>query len=404
MHTSNLHPYFPLLTHYSSCVAQMAKSSRIFHQGERVELDVLAIAHGGETIARLDGWVFFLKYAIPGEKVVAEITQIGKNFHRAEAIEIINASPDRIAPACRYFHPGGCGGCDFQHISLERQRQLKSEVITEQFQRVAKINITVPVVEVPIDSSSGMHYRTRLTLHINHSGVAGFLKGRSHEVFPIDECVVAAQSVQLEGVLAKNYSGINELQIPDHTRIEQVFIRGKSYAFQVSRESFWQGHIKAAEVLGEAALNIIEPKVGERALDLYGGVGLFGKILADHGAQVDIIESSAAAVKDGLVNIKDYPNARYHHGDVAKRLSEIDSADVVLLDPPRSGADFDVLKKIAALKPRIICYISCDPASLARDCARLAELGYEIASTSAYDLFPQTAHIECVFSFKRVIS
>ena len=162
--------------------------------------------------------------------------------------------------------------------------------------------------------------------------------------------------------------------------------------------------MRAAEVLGAAALDILQPQPGELALDLYGGVGLFGTLLADYGAQVDIIESNVAAVRDGQSNLKEFPNVRYHLGDVAKKISEIERADIVLLDPPRSGADFAVLKKIAALNPRMICYISCDPASLARDCARLAELGYEIASASAYDLFPQTAHIECVFSFKRVIS
>lgn len=385
-------------------MAEVAKSSRRFNLGERVELEVSAIAHGGESVARLDGWVFFLRYAIPGERVIAEITQVGKSFHRANAVEIIAASPDRITPACRYFHPGGCGGCDFQHITLERQRQLKSEVISEQFKRVAKMELTIPVFEVITASEPGSRYRTRLTLHINHDGRAGFHKVRSHEVLPIEDCLVVAENVDAKTLLARTYSGVSELPIPDQTRIEQVSIAGRNYQFQVSRESFWQGHIKAAEVLGAAALAILQPKLGERALDLYGGVGLFGKILADYGAHVDIIESSAAAVRDGQFNLKEYPTARYHHGDVGKKISEIESADIVVLDPPRSGAEFAVLQKIAALNPRMICYISCDPASLARDCARLAELGYQIASASAYDLFPQTAHIECVFSFKRVIS
>ncbi len=388
-------------------MAEVARSSRRFRVGERLELAVSAIAHGGESIARFDGWVFFVRYAIPGEQIIAEITQVGKSFHRADAVEIITPSPDRTRPRCQYFHPGGCGGCDFQHITLNRQRELKSQVITEQFKRVAKIDLSIPVAPViglAHENEPGFHYRTRLSLHINDDGRAGFHKARSHEVLPINECVVVAENLQLKEVLAKSYVGISQVHIPDQMRTEQVVIRGKSYQFQVSRESFWQGHVKAAEVLGQAALDILQPGSGERALDLYGGVGLFGKLLADYGAQVEIIESSESAVRDGIANLRDFPNARYHHGDVAQKIDEIDSADIVLLDPPRSGAEFEVLRKIATLDPRAICYISCDPASLARDCARLGELGYEIDSASAYDLFPQTAHIECVFSFRRVIS
>ena len=382
----------------------MAKSSRRFTPGERVELEVSAIAHGGESIARLDGWVFFLRYAIPGERVIAQITQVGKSFHRADAIEILEASSDRITPACEYFHPGGCGGCDFHHISLSRQRQLKSRVIAEQFQRLAKIAIDIPVAEVPIDSNSGTRYRTRATLHIDKSGRAGFLKNRSHDVEAISDCVVIAESTGIKDILAKAYAGITELQIPDEVRIEKISVRGQDFEFRVSSESFWQGHIKAAELLATRALEILAPQPGDHALDLYGGVGLFGKVLAAHGANVEIIEASESAVRDGKFNLREYPNARYHEGAVEREIQSIDRADIVLLDPPRSGAEREVLEKITALTPRTICYISCDPASLARDTARLHELGYEVASASAYDLFPQTAHIECVFAFTRVIS
>jgi tRNA/tmRNA/rRNA uracil-C5-methylase (TrmA/RlmC/RlmD family) len=385
-------------------VADIAKSLRRFAQGERVELEVSALAHGGETIARRDGWVFFLRYAIPGERVLAEITQVGKSFHRADAIEILAPAPDRITPACEYFHAGGCGGCDFHHISLSRQRELKSQVITEQLQRVAKMTIEVPVEEVFLDGHSGARYRTRATIHIDSSGRAGFLKNRSHEVQPISDCVVVAEHLGIKNVLAKRYSGITELHIPDEVRTEKIQVRGKEYQFKVSSESFWQGHLKAAELLATRALEILHPRPGEHALDLYGGVGLFGKVLAAHGAEVEIIEASASAVRDGRFNLRDYPNAHYHEGAVEEEIQRIERADLVLLDPPRGGAEGEVLEKIAALTPRTICYISCDPASLARDAARLGERGYEIASASAYDLFPQTAHIECVFAFSRVIS
>lgn len=385
-------------------MANKAVSSRKFHPGERVELTITGIAHGGESVARLDGWVFFVRYAIPGEQVIAEITQLGKSFHRADAMEIITPSMDRVTTACSYFHPNGCGGCDFQHISLKRQRELKAQVITEQFKRMAKMDIDVPVQEVIISPDSGARYRGRLSLHIDSQGRAGFHKARSHEVLPIADCLVASEKLELVSVLSKKYPGIKELNIPDEARIEEISVRGKKYSYRVSRESFWQGHVRAAEVLGSAALEILEPQAGERALDLYGGVGLFGKLIADYGAQVDIIESSTPAVRDGIFNLREYENARYHEGDVAKVIQSIDRADIVLLDPPRSGAEPEVLTKIASLAPRKICYISCDPASLARDCQRLSELGYTPVATAAFDLFPQTAHIECVFAFERVIS
>lgn len=382
----------------------MALSSREFRPGERVELAITGIAHGGETIARLDGWVFFIRYGIPGERVIAEITQVGKSFHRADVIEIVEPSKDRITPACEYFHPGGCGGCDFQHIRLERQRALKSQVITEQFARVAKIDITVPVQEVALARDPGAHYRGRMTLHVDSEGRAGFHRARSHQILPITNCLVASENLEIQRVLAKRYVGATQLELPNEVRNEEITVRGKRYSYRVSRESFWQGHIRAAEVLGAAALDSLQPIAGERALDLYGGVGLFGKLLADYGAQVEIIESSPSAVRDGRVNLREFATARYHEGEVETEIHTIDHADIVLLDPPRSGAELNVLQKIATLSPRRICYISCDPASLARDCHRLAQLGYSIVSASAFDLFPQTAHIECVFTFERVIS
>ena len=385
-------------------MAHSAKSSRTFSLGEKVELAVDGIAHGGESVARLDGWVFFLRYAIPGERVIAQITELGKSFHRADAIEIIHPSPDRVAPACRYFHPGGCGGCDFQHITLERQRQLKSQVITEQFQRVAKMQVSIPVQEVQLPGGSGEKYRGRLSLHVNRSGRAGFRKYRSHEVFPIEECIVASEKLEISKVLAKRYSDIERLALPDEIRTEEITVNNKRYHYRVSRESFWQGHVRAAEVLGAAALDAIQPKKGERIIDLYGGVGLFGKLFADAGALVEIIESSKSAIADARFNLREFIGITFRQGDVTTEIMKIHQADVVLLDPPRSGAEPQVLEKIARLNPRLICYISCDPASLARDSARLAHLGYGIGDSWAYDLFPQTAHIECLFTFKPVIS
>ena len=382
----------------------MAKSSRTFSLGEQVELDIDGIAHGGESVARLDGWVFFIRHAIPGERVLVQITEVGKSFHRADAVEIIDASPDRITPACSYFHPGGCGGCDFHHISLQRQRDLKSQVISEQFQRVAKMEISVPVREVSLSENSGARYRGRLTLHVDKSGQAGFLKNRSHDVFPISDCVVASEKLELHKVLAKRYSGIDQLALPDDVRTEEISIHGTTHRYRVSQESFWQGHVRAAEVLGEAAVNSLQPRAEEYALDLYGGVGLFAKLLAHARARVSIIESSATAIADAKFNLREFSDVSFYEGDVAKEMKNIARADIVLLDPPRSGAELAVLDRIVALAPRRICYISCDPASLARDSQRLAERGYQIAESAAYDLFPQTAHIECVFTFEPVIS
>lgn len=382
----------------------MAKSLRTFSLGEQVELDIDGIAHGGESVARLDGWVFFIRHAIPGERVLVQITEVGKSFHRADAVEIIDASPDRITPACSYFHPGGCGGCDFHHISLQRQRDLKSQVISEQFQRVAKMEISVPVREVSLSENSGARYRGRLTLHVDKSGQAGFLKNRSHDVFPISDCVVASEKLELHKVLAKRYSGIDQLALPDDVRTEEISIHGTTHRYRVSQESFWQGHVRAAEVLGEAAVNSLQPRAEEYALDLYGGVGLFAKLLAHARARVSIIESSATAIADAKFNLREFSDVSFYEGDVAKEMKNIARADIVLLDPPRSGAELAVLDRIVALAPRRICYISCDPASLARDSQRLAERGYQIAESAAYDLFPQTAHIECVFTFEPVIS
>lgn len=386
--------------------------------GERHTVLIEKVAHGGHFIARHEGQVFFVRHAIPGETVEVEITSSGSSFLRADVVSVIDASMDRVTPPCQYAHPGGCGGCDFQHISLARQRNLKAEVIKEQFRRLAKMEIDVTVEEV----SGPFHWRTRMTGATDESGKIGFYATRSHKVIPVAECLIAADAVKFPELAQRIWPAQSRVEISVSSEgVRSIAlaaaIRGSKarltqgpqilkesvygHELEVSQASFWQGHELAPETLTGAIQDYVH--AGEHLLDLYGGVGLFTAALIDQigeTGRIDLIESSRSATADAARNFAQVPQVRVLTGDVLAELSKIDRADVVLLDPPREGAGRAVLGKIAAFGPRSIIYVACDPAALARDTAYLADLGFRLVALRAFDLFPMTHHVECVARFE----
>lgn len=388
-----------------------------FTVGERHTVTIEKVAHGGHFIARHEGQVIFVRHAIPGESVEVEITSTGSSFVRADAIRIIEPSPDRVTPPCPFSHPGGCGGCDFQHISVERQRALKADVIREQFSRIARREITVTVEEI----GEPLHWRTRLSCATNVEGRIGFYASRTHSVIPVEDCIIAATSINFPELAKRRWpaqsrieisassSGSRSIAIADARRdskarmtdgeaISREEVAG--HQLQVSQASFWQSHEIAPEVLSSAVREFV--REGDDVLDLYGGVGLFAAALIDlvgPEGSIELIESSSSAISDARRNFADFPNVRIHSGDVSRLLAKVDRAQVVVLDPPRDGAGRDVIVKITALAPRAIVYVACDPAALARDTVYLEENGFELAQLRAYDLFPMTHHVECVAYF-----
>jgi tRNA/tmRNA/rRNA uracil-C5-methylase (TrmA/RlmC/RlmD family) len=385
--------------------------------GDIFETEIEKVAHGGHFIARHEGAVFFIRHGIPGEKCRVVITSIGSSFNRGDVVEVLTPSPDRVSPPCSYAHRSGCGGCDFQHISMARQRQLKSDVITEQFARIAKMELRIEVEEV----SPALGWRTRSIATTNNVGRLGFYGARSHRVVAIDDCIIMAGDMKMPELAARTWKADVRIEIAlssmkernialatkeskarltegNQTLHEEVM--GK--VLEVSQDSFWQSNASAAATLTRAVLDYAEIRNGDHVLDLYGGVGLFTSVMVDivgiDGA-IDLIEGSKSATGDAARNFAKNPNVKIATGDVAHHLPRITSADVVVLDPPREGAGKTVVSEILRLTPRRVVYVACDPAALARDTGYFLEKGYTLSTIRAFDLFPMTHHIECVALF-----
>lgn len=337
-------------------------------------------------VARVDSVVIFVRHALPGELVLVEITGIAKRFLRGDAVEVLEASPDRVAAPCPLAHPDGCGGCDFQHVSLPAQRRLKAAVVAEQLHRLAGLDLDVQVEEVP-GSPDGLGWRTRMQYVPLPGGGRGLRKHHSHDVVPVERCLIEAPGarVQLVGEAAS-----------DATVVETVRHR----SFEVAADGFWQVDPEAPETLLACVLELLAPRPGERAADLYAGVGLFSAFLAEavgERGRVLSIEGDRRAGDLAKRNLADLRNTTVRTGRVDRVLNELDTmADVVVLDPPREGARKAVVDLVVDLAPRAIAYVACDPAALARDLSYFAERGYQLSVLRSFDLFPMTHHVECV--------
>jgi tRNA/tmRNA/rRNA uracil-C5-methylase (TrmA/RlmC/RlmD family) len=387
--------------------------------GRRFEVEVGPVAHGGHCVAREEGRVVFVRHALPGERVVVEVTEDrGGSFCRADAVSVLRAAPGRVPPPCPLAVPGGCGGCDWQHASGVEQRALKGFVVEEQLRRLAGIARAVRVEELP---GGLLHWRTRTRLAVDESGRAGFHPHRSHRVIPVDDCPIAAPGT-VDMVAGRSWKPGAELEITldalSSTHIRSVVsqrptrVAGDGVAveraarreWRLDPHGFWQVHPDAADVLAEVVGEWAALDPGSCAWDLYSGAGLFAAVLASQvGPQgtVVAVESVAAAAENAADNMADLPQVRVFRGRVERVLGapDLPAPSVVVLDPPRKGAGHTVLDAITTRGPARIVYVACDPAALARDVATLAGLGYGLDKLRAFDTFPMTHHVECVALF-----
>ena len=427
--------------------------------GQLVELEVGEAAQGGWCVAREpEGRVVLVRHTLPGERVVARLTEETARFARAEATAILEASPDRVEPPCPQARPGGCGGCDWQHASLAAQRRLKAAVVAQQLRRIAGLEREVTVEPLPGDED-GLGWRTRVRFAVRTDGLAGLRQHRSHSIIDVGTCPIAHPLVNEIGITGRRWAGAESVAavtspgtsqqavvvtparaprrrrpagraaVPDAwaAQVEgPVLVGGGSggltalrggpflhrtaagRTWRTSAGVFWQVHPAAADVLAGVVREVLRPQAGDAALDLYCGAGLFAGVLAaavgPSGAVIGI-ESDRAAVRDARHNLRDTPWARVHRGDVADVLghAEWGQASLAVLDPPRTGAARPVLDRL--LRPgtalrRVAC-VSCDPATLARDIALFAEAGWELGPLRAFDAFPMTHHVECVATLTR---
>lgn len=411
--------------------------------GDEVELEIGPVAHGGVCVARAGGTggrVVFVRYALPGERARVRITEAKPgSFCRGEAVDVLRADPRRVAAPCAHFGPGGCGGCDWQHASAELQRELKATVVAEQLRRLAGLDIPVVVESLP---GGGLGWRTRVRWGVDrtagldeYDAVLGPRRYRSHEVVTISEdspCLIAADGLSEAGAARVPPQRADEVVLVRRTgrRPVAAFLAGgrpvgpgdspedpvevsesaRGREFRVGATGFWQAHEHAAEVLSGAVADALRdtPLAGSSAWDLYGGVGLFAAVLAEQvgkGGSVISVESDRAASRLASENLADLPQARAVPARVDRFLQgAAESVDAVVLDPPRSGAGRDVCRAIAGRAPRIVVYVACDPAALARDTAALGAAGYGLSSLRAFDAFPQTHHVECVAVFRGTAS
>jgi tRNA/tmRNA/rRNA uracil-C5-methylase (TrmA/RlmC/RlmD family) len=401
--------------------------------GTEFEVVVGPVAHGGHCVARHEGRVVFVRHTLPGERVRVRVTEDRHpGFCRADAIEVLEASPARVERPCPYSGPGRCGGCDWQHVDPAEQRRLKAAVVREQLTRLARL----PDVEVTVQELPGgpLRWRSRARFAVDRSGAPGLRRHRSHDVVVLDDCPITVEPAA-QAVLARPWPGAGAVDVsidstgavtttrldrrgqPTSSRVvrpggdlpEEPSTRGERHAggrdWEVEGTGFWQVHPAAADALVAAVADFAAVRPGETVLDLYAGVGLFGGALAPAAGpegRVVCVESDEASCAAADANLADLAQAEVWQGEVDAEgltglLDELGARpDVVVLDPPRAGAGQAVSRLLAATGARAVVYVACDPAALARDVAAFGTAGYRLAGLRAFDAFPMTAHVECV--------
>ncbi|HLY28289.1 MAG TPA: class I SAM-dependent RNA methyltransferase [Aggregatilineales bacterium] len=401
------------------------------------ELELTGMAYGGSAVGRHEGRAIFVPYAIPGERITARISQDKGRFAYAQGVTLLEGSEARVAPRCPHFGPGRCGGCHWQHIDYAAQLEFKQEVVRDQLARIGGLpDVTV---NPTIASPDPWQYRSSVTLHLTAEGKLGFVSTDDQTVIPIQECHIIRpelfdlfESLDLEALAGLTQVKLQvgsdgedrsvilsteddappevESDIPASVNFlsadespftlvgsphVQYTIRGRP--FRVTAGSFFQVNLPQAEVLVDQVLTRLALKGTETVLDLYSGVGLFSAFIAAQASLVTAIESYPTAVDDAEFNLNDLENVDLIEGDVEGALAQIqEHYNAAVVDPPRAGIEGKALDELARLAPSKIVYVSCDPATFARDVKRLSTHGYRLLDVQPVDMFPQTYHVELV--------
>ncbi len=404
-------------------------------------------AYGGDAFGRLadpaggsGGRAVFVPFALPGETVRARLIEEKRGFARAELVEVLQASPQRIAPRCPHF--GTCGGCHYQHLPYPAQLQAKTAILRDQLERIGKLKN--PPVQPAAPSPTAWGYRNHIQFHLTPAGRLGFMPAGNQphaQAIPIQECHLPEapiqalwpqldidailglervairlgaaeelmvvlessdpQPVELEvdlplSVVHAGPGGVLVLAGEDHLLIE---VAGRS--FRVSPESFFQVHSAMAAQMVQHLLENLPLMPGATVVDAYCGVGLFSAFLAGRAGRLIGIESHPAACEDFVINLDEFDHVELYEATVEDALPALGvQPDLLVADPPRAGLGRHTLAAILALKPGTIAYVSCDPATLARDAGALVQGGYHLRQITPFDLFPQTFHVESISFFE----
>lgn len=391
------------------------------------------MAHGGDALARHEGQVVFVRGGVAGERVRARVTERRARFLRASVIDVLDPSPDRVAPPCPYAEV--CGGCQWQHIAYPAQPAIKTAIVQEALMRLG--GMAAPPVLPTLHAPAPLGYRNHVQVRPASGGRLGFRARESHRIVPIKRCLVAhplAQerwlalrganisferaSLRIGANTGESLVAIEATQRPDVTKLPPgswVWMRGNAAVtlqgapwyheelagrrYRVSAGSFFQVHTAQAQRLVRLVTQMLAPQPRDNVLDVYCGVGVFALQIANQVNQVLGIESAGPAIADARVNGARQRNVAWYAGAAERALAELGGRwDKAVLDPPRAGCAAEVLQHLARLQVERIVYVSCEPATLARDVARLGELGYVLERVQPVDMFPQTFHVETVSS------
>lgn len=388
--------------------------------GDRVELVPETMVAGGDALARTDdGRVVFVAGGLPGERLTVEIVEQHRDFWKGVAVEVIEPSPHRVAPPCPML-ADGCGGCQWQHVHVDAQRELKEQIVRDALRRRAHIDDPpmAPTIALP---AAG--YRTTARFGVEPGGVLGFRRRHGHDLIDPSGCLVlhpgldallgtvrfpAAREVTLRigertgERLAYARPSAQGATVPDGVVVADNRNRGHYHEeaagrrWRISAPSFFQARADGADALAAVVTAAAGPGEARAAVDLYAGVGLFAGALVDAEWSVTAVEGVKAAAADARRNV---PEARVVHADVAAWRPT--AFDLVVADPSRHGLGRDGTGVVAATGAAAVLLVSCDPAAMGRDAGLLHDRGYRLESVTPVDLFPHTFHIEVISHWLR---
>lgn len=397
--------------------------------GEKVyEVTIGTLVYGGDGMGRLDdGRAIFTPFCLPGERVRVRIVEEKRGFARGELLEVIEASSMRVPPRCKHF--GICGECHYQHIPYDDQVMIKKNILIEQLQRLG--GVESPPVDPVEPSPLAWNYRNSVQFHLTREGRLGFQKSGGQEVIGVEECSLpdgmlneiwpqiqtdpqaGVKSIHLRKgseddvllVLESNNPLPEEFEVdipisavhlgPEGPVLlagdDHIIVEVAGRPFKVSAGSFFQENTLLAEVMADYVRTCLPLSQDKTALDLYCGVGLFSAMIAPHVGQLTGIEISLPACDDFATNLDEFDHVELYNGDVEVILPNLDRRySFIIADPPRNGLTPAVIDAICRQKPEALVYVSCDPATLARDVRKLIAGGFALQAVKPFDLFPQT--------------
>ncbi len=397
------------------------KMNAIPEPGERIVTGIEGVAFGGDGIGRAGERVLFVPFTVDGDVAEVEITGVRKRYARGRIVRLVEPSRHRVSPPCPYF--SRCGGCRLQHIAYVRQLEIKRRQVEEIFRRIGKIPL--PPVAPVMPSPRPFGWRGKAEFHVEGgregSARAGLMALSSHDLVEVERCAICEETINRKYAVFREElrsgrvcagedrrtiwsdeegEAPTEMAAGSGTPSDVLrIVAGKRLT--VPYRGFFQANVSLVRELVAQVIGMCALSGRETVIDAYGGSGLFSVFLAPRARRLTGIEGEAEAVRCAAINLEreGLSHARFLRGDVGRVLRERfsgEKADVVVLDPPRTGCGEEVLDAVAALRPERIVYVSCDPPTQARDAGRLSALGYRLQRLQPLDMFPQTGHVEVI--------